>query len=171
MRANVTNRAASASFPTTVQSRSTWPERSASSRWRRAFCRRSRGSRSRMPPVLSPSPAGPWQPRRSIREASAGAGDEEAGSHALPAPLDRNHRPPFLPASPASDPHLEIEHLGLRAEPAAGLGHLNSRAGLRRALTPPASRPCADLRACGRDLPGSTRARAGGWYLVRLARR
>jgi hypothetical protein len=40
-------------------------------------------------------------------------------SPALPVPLDRNHRPTSLPASPAPDPLFEVEHLGLRAEPEA----------------------------------------------------
>ena len=68
------------------------PERSALSRWPRACCRRARGSRSRMPPVLSPSPAGPWQPPGAA--ARPPAFDAGAGRRARsPAPpLDRDYR-------------------------------------------------------------------------------
>ena len=44
------------------------PERTASSRSLRAFCRRSRGSRSRTRSAQSPSPAGPWQPPDVLRD-------------------------------------------------------------------------------------------------------
>jgi hypothetical protein len=67
-------------------------------------------------PGAAPSPRGSPGARPGHRLAGPWGGYT---LRAPPAPLDRNHGSPSLSASPAPDPLLEIEHLGLRAEPEA----------------------------------------------------
>jgi hypothetical protein len=73
-------------------------------------------------------------------------------SPALPPPLNRNHRPPFLPAPPAPNPLFEIEHLGRGISPRRSRrnsGAINRRDGSRR-NRPSRSRPARDPRSARR---------------------